>query len=63
MGVNIVNCMWIFTHKENNKGDFQKHKARLVCDDKSQEIGVDGDEAFSPIVKSTIIHTVVGLAI
>lgn len=32
MGVNILSCMWIYTHKENDKGNHQRHKARLVCD-------------------------------
>lgn len=61
-GVNIVNCMWIFTHKENDKGNLQKHKARLVGDGKSQEVGVDCDEFFNPVVRPTIIHTMLGLA-
>lgn len=61
-GVNIVNCMWLFRHKYKFNGDLERHKARLVCDDKSQEVGVDYDETFSPVVKPTTIRTVLTLA-
>ncbi|XP_056697386.1 uncharacterized mitochondrial protein AtMg00810-like [Spinacia oleracea] len=61
-GVNVVNFMWIFSHKENDKGDLLRHKARLVCDGRSQKKGVDCDETFSPVVKPATIRTVLGLA-
>ncbi|XP_021717930.1 uncharacterized protein LOC110685712 [Chenopodium quinoa] len=48
MGVNIVNCMWLFKHKLKSNGDLERRKARLVCDGRSQEVGVDCDETFSP---------------
>ncbi|XP_021751246.1 uncharacterized protein LOC110716901 [Chenopodium quinoa] len=47
-GVNIVNCMWLFKHKFKSNGDLERYKARLVCDGRSQEVGVDCDETFSP---------------
>ena len=56
--MNIINCMWIYTHKENDKGDLQRHKARLVCDGRSQEVGVDCDETFIPVVRPATICTV-----
>ncbi|XP_021857849.2 uncharacterized mitochondrial protein AtMg00810-like [Spinacia oleracea] len=43
-------------------GDLIRHKSHLVCDGRSQEVGVDCDETFSPVVKTTTIHTVLGLA-
>lgn len=55
--------MWIFTHKEKSDGAFQRHKARVVGDGKSQQIGVDCGETFSPVVKSAIIRTVFSLAL
>lgn len=62
MGVNVVNCMWLFKHKYKSNGDLERHKARLVCDGRSQEIGVDCDETFSPVVKPATIRTVLSLA-
>ena len=61
-GVNIVNCMWLFKHKYKSNGDLERHKARLVCDGRSQEVGVDCDETFSPVVKQATIRTVLSLA-
>ncbi|XP_021767520.1 uncharacterized protein LOC110731910 [Chenopodium quinoa] len=61
-GVNIVNCMWLFKHKYKSNGDLERHKARLVCDGRSQEVGVDCDETFSLVVKSATIRTVLSLA-
>ncbi|XP_019102951.1 uncharacterized mitochondrial protein AtMg00810-like [Beta vulgaris subsp. vulgaris] len=49
MGVNVVNCMWLFRHKEKSDGALEMHKALLVCDGRSQEVGVDCDETFSPV--------------
>ena len=39
--VNVIRSMWIFTHKENVDGSFVRHKACLVGDGKTQQVGVD----------------------
>ena len=46
---NIIRSMWIFRHKKNSDGSFERHKARLVGDGRSQQKGVDCDETFSPV--------------
>ncbi|XP_021721480.1 uncharacterized protein LOC110689041 [Chenopodium quinoa] len=61
-GVNIVNCLWLFCHKLKANGDLERHKARLVCDGRSQIKGVYCDEMFSPVVTPTTIRTVLSLA-
>ncbi|XP_021747892.1 uncharacterized protein LOC110713750 [Chenopodium quinoa] len=61
-GVNIVNCMWLFKHKYKSNGDLERHKSRLVCDGRSQEVGMDYDETFSPVVNPATIRTVLSLA-
>ncbi|XP_021775243.1 uncharacterized protein LOC110739098 [Chenopodium quinoa] len=61
--VNIVNCMWLFKHKFKSNGDLERHKARLMCDGKSQEVGVDCDETFSAVVKPATICIVLSLAL
>ncbi|XP_050895633.1 uncharacterized mitochondrial protein AtMg00810-like [Lathyrus oleraceus] len=33
---NLIRCMWIFRHKEISDGSFERYKARLVGDGKSQ---------------------------
>ena len=32
---NLIQCMWIFKHKKNSDGSFERYKARLVCDGRS----------------------------
>ena len=54
--------MWLFRHKEKSNGDLERHKARLLCDGRSQEQGVDCDETFSPVVRPATIRIVLGLA-
>ncbi|KAK9049562.1 hypothetical protein SSX86_031470 [Deinandra increscens subsp. villosa] len=62
-GMNIVRSMWVFRHKTKSDGTLERYKARLVCDGRSQQVGVDCGETFSPVVKPTTIRTVLTLAL
>jgi hypothetical protein len=55
--------MWIFRHKKKSNGSFERYKARLVGDGRSQKAGVDCDETFSPVVKPATIRTVLSIAL
>ncbi|XP_021757907.1 uncharacterized protein LOC110722943 [Chenopodium quinoa] len=61
-GVNIIRCMWLFKHKYRENGELERHKARLVVNGKSQQVGVDCDETFSPVVKPATNRTVLSIA-
>lgn len=61
--VNIIRSMWIFRHKKKSDGSFERHKARLVGDGRSQKAGVDCDETFSPVVKPATIRSVLSIAL
>lgn len=61
--MNIIRSMWVFRLKKKSDGSFERHKARLVCDGRSQQIGIDCDETFSPVVKPATIRTVLSLAL
>ncbi|GJY17127.1 ribonuclease H-like domain-containing protein [Tanacetum coccineum] len=50
--------MWLFKHKYFADGSLSTYKARLVINGTSQQIDVDYDETFSPIVKTATIRTV-----
>jgi len=63
LDVNIIRSMWIFRHKHNFDGSFERHKARLVGDGRSQMEGVDCDETFSPVVKPMTIQSVLSIAL
>ncbi|GJT56611.1 ribonuclease H-like domain-containing protein [Tanacetum coccineum] len=62
-GVNMVRSMWLFKHKFHADGTLSRYKARLVANGSSQQLGVDFDEIFSPVVKPTTNHTVLSLAV
>nr|GEX01585.1 ribonuclease H-like domain-containing protein [Tanacetum cinerariifolium] len=59
--VNMVRSMWLFKHKFHADGTLSRYKARLVATDSSQQLGVDFDETFSPVVKPATIRTVLSL--
>ncbi|GJS37101.1 retrovirus-related pol polyprotein from transposon TNT 1-94 [Tanacetum coccineum] len=61
--MHVIRSMWIFCHKLRSDGSFEQYKARLVGDGKSQQVGLDCDETFSPLVKPLTIRTVLSLAI
>ena len=60
---NVIRSMWIFAHKEKSDGSFERYKARLVGDGKTQQVGIDCGETFSPVVKPATIRTVLSLAL
>ncbi|GJS16720.1 putative reverse transcriptase domain-containing protein [Tanacetum coccineum] len=60
-GVNMVCSMWLFEHKFHADGTLSRYKARLVANGSSQQLGVDFDKTFSPVVKPATIRTVLSL--
>nr|GEY87516.1 ribonuclease H-like domain-containing protein [Tanacetum cinerariifolium] len=62
-GVNMVRFMWLFKHKFHANGTLSHYKARLVANGSSQQLGVDFDETFSPVVKLATICTVFSLVV
>ncbi|XP_074287645.1 uncharacterized protein LOC141612793 [Silene latifolia] len=61
--VNVIRPMWIFRHKYRSDGSFERHKARLVGDGKTQRVDIDCGETFSPVVKPATIRTVLSIAL
>ncbi|GJX83687.1 ribonuclease H-like domain-containing protein [Tanacetum coccineum] len=55
--------MWLFKHKFHADGTLSRYKARLVANGNSQQLGVDFDETFSPVVKPATIRTVLSLVV
>ena len=63
VGVNIIRSLQIFHYKRKSDGSFERYKARLVGDGKSQQVGVDCGETFSPVVKPATIRSVLSIAL
>ncbi|GJY27866.1 ribonuclease H-like domain-containing protein [Tanacetum coccineum] len=61
--VNMVSSIWLIKHKFHADGTLSRYKARFVANGSSQQLGVDFDESFSPVVKPTIVRTVLSLAV
>ncbi|GAA0186989.1 hypothetical protein LIER_34277 [Lithospermum erythrorhizon] len=55
--------MWTFRHKLNSDSSFERHKDRLVGDGKTQQVGIDCGDPFSPVIKPEIIRIVVILSL
>ncbi|GJY02030.1 ribonuclease H-like domain-containing protein [Tanacetum coccineum] len=55
--------MWLFKHKFHAGGTLSRYKAHLVANGSSQQLGIDFDETFSPVVKPATIRTVLSLAV
>lgn len=60
---NITRCIWLFKHKYRSSGELERYKARLVVNGKSQQVGVDCNETFSPVVKPATIRMVLTIAL
>ncbi|GJU91579.1 ribonuclease H-like domain-containing protein [Tanacetum coccineum] len=61
--INMVRSMWLFKHKFHADGTLSRYKARLVANGSSQQLGVDFDETFSPVVKPATIRTFLSLVV
>lgn len=61
--MNIVGCRWVFTIKYHPDGSIDRYKARIVAKSFHQQPGVDFTDTFSPVIKSTTIRIVLGLAV
>ncbi|GJV49700.1 ribonuclease H-like domain-containing protein [Tanacetum coccineum] len=61
--VNVVRSMWLFKHKFNANGSFNRYKACLVVNGHSQQQGIKCDETFSLVVKPATIRIVLSLTV
>lgn len=61
--MNIIGCRWVFEVKTLSNGKLDRYKARLMEKGFHQKWGLDFLETFSSVIKSTMIHLVVGVAV
>ncbi|KAJ0457800.1 putative RNA-directed DNA polymerase [Helianthus annuus] len=61
--MHIIRSMWLFKHKFRSDGSLERYKARLVCDGRGQQVGIDCGETFSQVVKPATIRLILSLAL
>ena len=59
---NVIGVKWGYKKKLNEKGEIDKHKARLVARGFSQQCGIDYGETFSPVARLDTIRFVLTIA-
>jgi hypothetical protein len=57
----VISVKWIYKTKKNAEGNVHKHKARLVARGFTQQLGIDFNEFFSPIVHMDIVRIVLAI--
>uniref|UniRef100_A0A2N9H2D3 Reverse transcriptase Ty1/copia-type domain-containing protein n=1 Tax=Fagus sylvatica TaxID=28930 RepID=A0A2N9H2D3_FAGSY len=60
---NTIYCKWVFRIKRHADGTVERYKARLVAKAIHQQPGVDYYETYSPVIKPTMVHIVLSIAI
>jgi hypothetical protein len=61
-GMKKIGVKWVFKTKLNEKGEVDKHKARLVVKGYAQRQGIDYSEVFSPVARWDTIRMLLSLA-
>ena len=60
-GKKAIGCRWIYKVKVHANGQVEHYKEILVAKGYAQTYGINYDEAFSLVVKMTIVKTIVAL--
>ena len=57
----VMGLKWIYKVKYNEDDSIQKYKARLVAKGYSQQLGMDFNETYAPVVRMETIMLVLAL--
>lgn len=57
-----IGCIWVFKIKQTPRNNLDQFKARLAAQGFSQKFGIDYEEVFAPVVKTTTVKAVLSRA-
>lgn len=61
-GRKSIGSKWVFKTKVDENGAITRYKARLVAQGFTQKFGVDYDEVFAPVARSTTLRVLLSVA-
>ncbi len=59
----VIGSKWVFKRKTNADGSLERYKARLVAQGFSQQLGLDYDETFSPVIRFESLRGLIVIAV
>ena len=57
----VISLKWIYKTKQDADGNVQKHKARMVAREFTQQPGIDFNEKFAPVAHMDIVRAVLAI--